>query len=198
MAATVSPFSISLSFTKTQLITSPKLTPNTVKSKPFLSNQTINTINHKVSFLSAPFTTIKASCNDSVETSKEKDLVLPGFKERPGKFIFLVVLWASVSIVWFATSGDANAAVDSIRASTFGLKIANSLRKWGWPDETVVFALATLPVIELRGAIPVGYWMQLSPIVLTIWSVLGLVCFYCFLIIICFRLKHVLCLILVD
>lgn len=93
-----------------------------------------------------------------------------------------MLLWASVSLAWFAASGDANAAAtaaaaaaDSIRASSFGLKIANGLRGLGWPDEAVVFALATLPVIELRGAIPVGYWLQLKPVMLTVLAVLGLV-----------------------
>jgi hypothetical protein len=33
-------------------------------------------------------------------------------------------------------------------------------------------------VLELRGAIPVGYWMQLKPIMLTILSVVGLVVFF--------------------
>ncbi|CAN6314853.1 unnamed protein product [Urochloa humidicola] len=55
------------------------------------------------------------------------------------------------------------AAEDSIRASGVGLRVAESLRRLGWPDDAVVFALATLPVIELRGAIPVGYWMRLHP-----------------------------------
>ncbi|CAL4936507.1 unnamed protein product [Urochloa decumbens] len=65
------------------------------------------------------------------------------------------------------------AAEDSIRASGFGLRVAESLRRLGWPDDAVVFALATLPVIELRGAIPVGYWMRLHPVHLTVLSVLG-------------------------
>lgn len=80
-----------------------------------------------------------------------------------------------VCVCWFvAVSGDAKAAAaDSIRASGFGVKVANALRSSGWPDEAVVFALATLPVIELRGAIPVGYWLQLKPSVLTVLSVLG-------------------------
>ena len=89
------------------------------------------------------------------------------------KFLFWVLVWASLSVAWFAASGDANAAADSIRTSGFGLKAASALRSLGWPDEVVVVALATLPVIELRGAIPVGYWMQLEPATLTILSVLG-------------------------
>ncbi|KAJ4956757.1 hypothetical protein NE237_013540 [Protea cynaroides] len=40
-------------------------------------------------------------------------------------------------------------------------------------DQALVFALATLLVLELRGAIPAGYWMQPNPISLTILSVLG-------------------------
>lgn len=67
----------------------------------------------------------------------------------------------------------AAAASDSIRASGIGLKIATWLRGTGWPDEAIVFALATLPVLELRGAIPVGYWMQLDPRLLTALSILG-------------------------
>uniref|UniRef100_A0A803MBI7 Small multi-drug export n=1 Tax=Chenopodium quinoa TaxID=63459 RepID=A0A803MBI7_CHEQI len=61
----------------------------------------------------------------------------------------------------------------SIKASSFGVKVATFLRGSGWPDEAIVFALATLPVIELRGAIPVGYWMQLNPLLLTVLSILG-------------------------
>ncbi|OWM75990.1 uncharacterized protein LOC116212531 [Punica granatum] len=103
------------------------------------------------------------------------DETLPSLFEehQPVKLLLWAVVWASLSLAWFAASGDANAAVDSIRASSFGLKFAAKLRSLGWPDEAVVFALATLPVIELRGAIPVGYWMQLKPVVLTVLSVLG-------------------------
>lgn len=95
------------------------------------------------------------------------------FEEPPVKFILWVIFWASVSLTWFAASGDAKAASDSIRASSFGLKIASKLRSSGWPDEAVVFTLAMLPVLELRGAIPVGYWLQLKPVLLTVLSVLG-------------------------
>lgn len=103
----------------------------------------------------------------------EDDEIIPSFEEKPVKVLLLVLFWASLSLAWFAASGDAKAAVDSIRASNFGLKIASALQNSGWPAEAVVFALATLPVIELRGAIPVGYWMQLKPVALTVLSVLG-------------------------
>lgn len=94
------------------------------------------------------------------------------------KTVLWVLFWASVSLAIFAFSKDAKAtttyvADSSIKASSFGLKIAAALRGSGWPDEGIVFALATLPVIELRGAIPVGYWMQLKPVILTVLSILG-------------------------
>ncbi|MED6157452.1 hypothetical protein PIB30_023183 [Stylosanthes scabra] len=102
------------------------------------------------------------------------------FEDKPMKFALLVLFWASASLAWFSFSKDANAAAasvaaasDSIKASGFGLKVANWLRKLGLPDGFVVFTLATLPVLELRGAIPVGYWMNLSPFNLTLLSILG-------------------------
>ncbi|KAM6567582.1 hypothetical protein CsatA_026710 [Cannabis sativa] len=114
----------------------------------------------------------RVSSEGFLDTAEENEN-MPSFEERPLKFAFWVLFWASLSLVWFATSKDANAAIDSIKASSFGLKIANKLRSSGWPDEAVVFSLATLPLLELRGAIPVGYWLQLQPVVLTILAVLG-------------------------
>lgn len=121
-----------------------------------------------------PLLATRASSDGFPESVVENE-TLPSFEERPGKFLLWVIFWASASLVWFAASGEANAALASIRASSSGLKIASALRRLGWPDEAVVFALATLPVLELRGAIPVGYWMQLNPVPLTVLSVLGLV-----------------------
>lgn len=111
--------------------------------------------------------------SDSFLEAIEEEEGFPETEEKPLKFLFWVLLWASVSVGLFAVSGDAKAAADSIRTSGFGVKVATALRSSGWPDEAVVFALATLPVIELRGAIPVGYWLQLKPTVLTVLSVLG-------------------------
>lgn len=109
----------------------------------------------------------------------EKDESLWLSEEKPVKFLFWVLVWASVSLGLHALCGDARAAANgvaaahSIRGSGFGVKVANALRASGWPDEAIVFSLATLPVIELRGSIPVGYWLQLHPFFLTLLSVLG-------------------------
>jgi hypothetical protein len=41
------------------------------------------------------------------------------------------------------------AAEDSIRASGFGLRVAMSLWRLGWPDDAIVFTLATLRLLRL-------------------------------------------------
>ncbi|CAE6064090.1 unnamed protein product [Arabidopsis arenosa] len=150
--------------------TSPKL-----KQNRFLQSQQSFSLFHP---LRRNFTRFCSSPDGFLRKTKEDEegneiIQLPSIGVNPVKFAICVVLWASFSLLWFARSGDAKAATDSIKSSSFGLKIASTLRRFGWPDEAVVFALATLPVIELRGAIPVGYWMQLKPTVLTFFSVLG-------------------------
>ncbi|BBM98956.1 hypothetical protein MPTK1_1g17520 [Marchantia polymorpha subsp. ruderalis] len=55
-------------------------------------------------------------------------------------------------------------AESSIAASSLGVKVASFLRGSGWPDELVVLTVAMLPVLELRGAIPISYWLRVDPI----------------------------------
>ncbi|KAM7269056.1 hypothetical protein ACFE04_024553 [Oxalis oulophora] len=178
--SSISPLTLTSSYPKS------KLSP--IKTNP--SNSVI--IQHKQSlFNSNPSLTFQnlplhlnytiarstASSNKLLQWTTDIDLSL--FEEETPssssvkKTLLWVVFWASLSLAWFAASGDANAAADSIKASSFGLKIATWLRGLGLPDEAVVFSLATLPVIELRGAIPVGYWMKMNPTFLTVLSVLG-------------------------
>ncbi|GLJ32097.1 hypothetical protein SUGI_0646390 [Cryptomeria japonica] len=84
--------------------------------------------------------------------------------------LILLSVVASVSVL----CSSAFASTDSsIKASGLGLKIAEFMRRSGWPDEVIVFILASLPVLELRGAIPVGYWMQLQPFKISVLAVLG-------------------------
>lgn len=62
---------------------------------------------------------------------------------------------------------------DSIAALSFGQKVASFLRSSGFPDEVIVFLMAMLPVLELRGSIPVGYWMKLDPLRASFLAILG-------------------------
>lgn len=150
--------------------------PSINQSEQFLHRSNLCVNFRHSNYLIPVFSTSRIFCTVARISSNdflEDDDIVPSFEEKPVKVLLLVLFWASLSLAWFAASGDAKAAVDSIRASNIGLKIASTLRSSGWPAEAVVFALATLPVIELRGAIPVGYWMQLNPVALTVLSVLG-------------------------
>ncbi|KAK4263392.1 hypothetical protein QN277_028809 [Acacia crassicarpa] len=142
------------------------------KSKPYVNCRESHHLKPLL-LTNRPVVTKVRACSDECLNDVDEIERLLLFEDRPIKFTFWVLFCASLSLAWFAFSKDANAAADSIKASSFGFKIANALRKLGWPDEFVVFSLATLPVLELRGAIPVGYWMQLKPVVLTVLSVLG-------------------------
>ncbi|KAL6543680.1 hypothetical protein OROGR_010177 [Orobanche gracilis] len=153
------------------------LSPRTQNRPIILTNSnssfSLQTLSH---LCCRPRTSVTRSTSNDFFEELEQDESLLGPDEKPVKFLFWVFFWASVSIGLYAFSKDAKAAAiaaDSIRASGFGVKIASVLRASGWPDEAVVFALATLPVIELRGAIPVGYWLQLKAVKLTILSILG-------------------------
>ncbi|KFK33449.1 hypothetical protein AALP_AA5G015400 [Arabis alpina] len=168
----ISPFSITSSSPKPHFLTSiPTRVSPCLKQKPCLQSQSFNILHP----LRRNFTRLCSSSDGFLKevVKEEESNQLSSIGVNPLKFAICVVFWASLSLLWFARSGDAKAVTDSIKSSSFGLRIASTLRKFGWPDEAVVFALATLPVIELRGAIPVGYWMQLKPSVLTFFSVLG-------------------------
>ena len=53
------------------------------------------------------------------------------------------------------------AAVATIEHLHTGQKVANFFRQFGIPDLAVLTIISALPVVELRGAIPVGIWMGL-------------------------------------
>lgn len=46
-----------------------------------------------------------------------------------------------------------------------GQKLANALRhQTGFPDWVILMAVSALPIVELRGGIPVGIWMGMDPV----------------------------------
>eukprot|EP00559_Dactyliosolen_fragilissimus_P009348 CAMPEP_0184858306 /NCGR_PEP_ID=MMETSP0580-20130426/3422_1 /TAXON_ID=1118495 /ORGANISM="Dactyliosolen fragilissimus" /LENGTH=624 /DNA_ID=CAMNT_0027354393 /DNA_START=91 /DNA_END=1965 /DNA_ORIENTATION=- len=54
-----------------------------------------------------------------------------------------------------------------------GQKVANYFRTFGLPDTVVLAMISALPVIELRGAVPVGLWMGLPITTVLLSCVLG-------------------------
>ena len=54
-----------------------------------------------------------------------------------------------------------------------GEKIARGLRRAGLPDELVVMVISAMPVVELRGAIPVGHLFKMNPWLVYFLAVVG-------------------------
>ncbi|GBG63811.1 hypothetical protein CBR_g39595 [Chara braunii] len=67
----------------------------------------------------------------------------------------------------------ASAAAQTLAQSSLGLRVAAALRSSNWPDSAIIFVISMLPVLELRGAVPVGYWMGLDPGVTIPVSIIG-------------------------
>lgn len=55
----------------------------------------------------------------------------------------------------------AKAAAETVEHLHVGQKIANYFRSFGIPDLAVLAMISAMPVVELRGAVPVGVWMGL-------------------------------------
>ncbi len=78
---------------------------------------------------------------------------------------------AAASPAW-ATSVVANVA-SSTEHLHLGQKVANIFRGKGLTDEVVIMLIAAMPVLELRGAIPVGVWMGIPIVKVIALAVLG-------------------------
>lgn len=55
----------------------------------------------------------------------------------------------------------AAAAAETVEHLHTGQKVANFFRSFGIPDLAVLAIISAMPVVELRGAVPVGVWMGL-------------------------------------
>mmetsp|Transcript_37654 Transcript_37654/g.90130 ORF Transcript_37654/g.90130 Transcript_37654/m.90130 type:complete len:307 (-) Transcript_37654:103-1023(-) len=58
----------------------------------------------------------------------------------------------------------AKATTEVVEHLHAGQKIANYFRSFGVPDLAVLALISAMPVVELRGAVPVGVWMGLDPL----------------------------------
>lgn len=93
----------------------------------------------------------------------------------PGLCLLLLV--AVVAAGSAAASGGAADATDTAgldaRHASIGTRIASFLRRGGLPDALVVFLISTLPIVELRGAVPVGFLFGMNPWVTYVVAVAG-------------------------
>lgn len=78
-------------------------------------------------------------------------------------------LLAATMPAWAAAAASASAPAKL----HIGQKLSLWLQSFGLPNELILVLISTLPVIELRGAVPVGAWMGVSPLRTFVVCVLG-------------------------
>lgn len=73
----------------------------------------------------------------------------------------LIALASSAVVPPPALAAKAKAAEVTVEHLHVGQKVANYFRTFGLPDLAILALISAMPVIELRGAVPVGVWMGL-------------------------------------
>ena len=76
-------------------------------------------------------------------------------------FSFVVIASTITAISPPAYAKAAKVAEETAEHLHVGQKIANYFRSFGIPDLAVLAMISAMPVVELRGAVPVGVWMGL-------------------------------------
>jgi len=74
---------------------------------------------------------------------------------------FVVIASTITSIASPAYAKAAKATEEVVEHLHTGQKIANYFRSFGIPDLAILAIISAMPVVELRGAVPVGVWMGL-------------------------------------
>ena len=100
---------------------------------------------------------------------KSKNAEKPTISKRKHAVKILCKTATTLSILALATSAamppPALAAAKEIAPAVehlhVGQKVANFFRTFGLPDLVILAMISAMPVIELRGAVPVGLWMGL-------------------------------------
>jgi len=74
---------------------------------------------------------------------------------------FVVIASTITSVASPAYAKAAKATEEVVEHLHVGQKIANYFRSFGIPDLAILAIISAMPVVELRGAVPVGVWMGL-------------------------------------
>ena len=102
--------------------------------------------------------------------SNNKKAMKPTLSKKKQALKFLCKTAATLSFIALATSAaappalaakKAAAAAETVEHLHVGQKVANYFRGFGLPDLAILAVISAMPVIELRGAVPVGLWMGL-------------------------------------
>jgi len=87
--------------------------------------------------------------------------------------LLAVIVVAAISMPVFAAADSQHGEAAELAHESIGMKIAKQLRRIGLPDVVTVLLISTLPIVELRGSIPVGHLFGMNPWVTYFVSVAG-------------------------
>lgn len=90
----------------------------------------------------------------------------PERRQRTRRLLALASAGVALALITCTTSipQALAAAVEKGEHLHLGQRLANAVRvKTGWPDWVILMVISALPVVELRGGVPVGLWMGIPP-----------------------------------
>jgi len=90
----------------------------------------------------------------------------PERRQRTRRLLALASAGVALALITCTTSipQALAAAVEKGEHLHLGQRVANAIRaKTGWPDWVILMVISALPVVELRGGVPVGLWMGIPP-----------------------------------
>jgi len=113
----------------------------------------------------------KSAADDELDAAADDNMAVPQQQQqqqqrrlpllRPGaRRIAKAAAVSSAVLLATATAASAT-AVGAEEHLHLGQKVAQFFRGFGLADEAVITIISAMPVVELRGAIPVGIWMGL-------------------------------------
>eukprot|EP01084_Bolivina_argentea_P113628 202498_1 len=102
------------------------------------------------------------SCDISDVGSSSRDVGKKGLRIKAAAFSCLF----AASILWPIAAGASTGTLVTAPSVAgehlhLGQKVANFFHKGGLPDWTTLMLISAMPVVELRGGVPVGLWMGL-------------------------------------
>ena len=100
------------------------------------------------------------SYNDAHKVSSQKSDTAKSIAKYVLTFVTIASAITAVSHP-AAHAAKIAAAAETVEHLHTGQKVANFFRSFGIPDLAVLAIISAMPVVELRGAVPVGVWMGL-------------------------------------
>lgn len=149
------------SFTTTPLRVAPPIQRNELKGKSIMSQKLYDSsIQSQQSIRMMNVNDNDHICVDNVPASIQQVKPLSK-KPHIGTVLSLATL-AFTTLVFLPMSANAaSAAAATTEHLHIGQKVAGYFKSFGLPDLAILAIISAMPVIELRGAVPVGLWMGL-------------------------------------